>query len=402
MRNNHILVKENNIKLTNIVINLLLFLITLGCSQSTDLKDSLTSVSSEYTAKNAPPGLAISVIKDGSVFWSYSYGYADIENKVPLDTTIIMNIGSVSKTITTTAILQLWENGKLDLNADVNDYLNFTVRNPNYEDTSITVKHLLTHTSSINDSEAYQESYQCGASTISLSDWISNYFSVEGRYYSKEDNFHSWQPGEGYKYSNVAFGLLGLIVEEVSQQSFSEYCKENILTPLKMSNSAWFRKDIDTLKQSKQYTLVSEEKLENELASKLIKKQTGDFFELCNYSFYNYPDGLFKTTIQELSHFMIAMMNEGQYDNHQILNSSTVSEMLTLQVKNYDIQGLGWKKINYETFSFWGHSGRDPGVRTHMYFDPETGIGIILFQNNEGGTTIELFEEIYSMMIEKK
>lgn len=390
------------IKLLDIKINLIFLslLVVFGCSQNSELKDSLATMCSKYTAENIPPGLAISVIKDGSVFWSYSYGYSDIKNEDPFDKTVIMNIASVSKTITTTAVLQLWERGKLDLDTDINHYLDFTVRNPNYEDIPITVKQLLTHTASIADSEAYINSYQCGISTVSLSEWIRNYFKVDGRYYNKENNFHSWQPGGGYKYSNVAYGLLGLIVEEVSLQSFSDYCQENIFEPLKMNNSAWFRKDIDTLNQSKQYVLASKSNKDSESVSKLINGQVGDFYELCNYSFYNYPDGLFKTTIQELSHFMMAMMNEGQYDNHQILKPSTVEEALTLQVENYDIQGLGWKKINYENFSFWGHSGRDPGVRTHMYFDPKTSVGIILFQNNDEGTTIELIENIYSLMIE--
>ena len=381
------------------VLSIAIALLGFGCSSTVDMEESLTALASAYTAQNAPPGLAVSVIKDGRPFWSYTYGYADVEKEIPLDTTVIMNIGSVSKTITTTAVLQLWENGKLNLNEDVSEYLNFVVRNPNYEEEPITVKHLLTHTSSIKDSKAYQESYRCGASDVPLSEWIGNYFTVEGRYYSREDNFHEWEPGDGYKYSNVAYGLLGLIVEEVSGQPFSEYCAEKIFTPLEMHNSAWFRKDIDTSKQSKQYALRTKENQESAWMSKLIAKKAGEFYELCDYSFYNYPDGLFKTTIQELSHFMMVAMNEGQYGHHQILKPSTVKEMLTLQVENYDIQGLGWKKINYENFSFWGHSGRDPGVRTHMYFGPETGIGIILFQNNDEGTTIDLVEDIYSLMI---
>lgn len=98
---------------------------------------------------------------------------------------------------------------------------------------------------------------------------------------------------------------------------------------------------------------------------------------------------------------MIAVMNNGIHKEYQLLKTSTVSEMLTLQVRNLDIQGLGWKKINYEDFSYWGHSGRDPGVRTHMYFNTKTQIGIILFQNNDDGSTIKLVEKIYSKMLEK-
>ena len=167
-----------------------------------------------------------------------------------------------------------------------------------------------------------------------------------------------------------------------------------------MENSSWLMDDIDPSSRIKQYVKDTEENRNDEGLSKLKKIQTGDYFELCNYSFYNYPDGLFKTSVNELSRFMMAMMNQGKYQNSQVLKSSTVKEMLSLQVKNYDIQGLGWKKINYESFYFWGHSGRDPGVRTHMYFNPETQFGIILFQNNGEGSTIDLVENIYSLMFD--
>ncbi len=383
-----------------LLIFVLLFLVNESFSQSYEIKNSLDKISNEYTNRKKPPGLAITVIKDNKVFWSYKYGYSDIEKKTAMNSDLIMNIASVSKTITTTAILQLWERGAVNLDDDINKYLNFKVANPNHPKKIITIKQLLTHSSSITESVEYGNSYLCGDPVMPLSDWLKNYFDINGKFYNEENNFHPWKPGENYKYSNIAFGLLGLIVEEVSKQPFNEYCKKNIMLPLKMDNSSWFINDLDTSELVKQYAKASEDNRNSEWVSKLIKSQIEDYFELCNYSFYNYPDGLFKTTITELSHFMIAMMNEGKYNNHQILKPSTVSEMLTLQVKDYDIQGLGWKKINYGTFSFWGHSGRDPGVRTHMYFNPDTKIGIILFQNNGEGSTIKLVENIYSLIIE--
>ena len=120
---------------------------------------------------------------------------------------------------------------------------------------------------------------------------------------------------------------------------------------------------------------------------------------LCDYSFYNYPDGLFKSSVQQLSYFMLAMMNDGNHEGRQILKASTVAEMFNLQVEGNDVQGLGWKRLDYGDFAFWGHSGRDPGVRTHMYFNPENELGIILFQNNDEGRTIELLEKIYTLAI---
>lgn len=395
LKQNFIMILKNPI----VLFAILLFSLSNSFSQENQLKDSLNSMVSKYLDNNNPPGLALCVIKEGRFFWSNSYGFADIEKGIPMRTDIIMNIASISKTITITAVLQLWEKGALSLEDDVNEYLDFKVRNPNYPEVSITIKQLLTHSSSINDNEAYGDSYICGDPAVTLEDWISNYFKSNGKYYDEKNNFHAWKPSEAYKYSNVAYGLLGLIVEKISKQSFSEYCKANIMTPLGMNNSAWFIKDVDTLNQSKQYAKASKENKDNEWVSKLITKQVGDYFELCNYSFYNYPDGLFKTTITELSYFMMAMMNQGSFNKQQILKKTTVSKMLSLQLEENNTQGLGWKKINTETSYLWGHSGRDPGVRAHMYFNPETKVGVILFQNNGDGNTINLIKDINSLMI---
>ena len=203
-----------------------LFLVSKTSSQNSGIKSSLDEISNNYANENKPPGLTIKVIKGNKVFWSYNYGYSDLKERSVMSPDLFMNIASISKTITTTAILQLWESGELDLNDDVNKYLKFKVANPNHPEEPITIKQLLTHTSSIRESEEYGKSYLCGKPAVSLSDWIRNYFDPNGKFYSAESNFHAWKPGENYKYSNIAFGLLGLIVEEVSQVPFNTYCKK--------------------------------------------------------------------------------------------------------------------------------------------------------------------------------
>jgi CubicO group peptidase (beta-lactamase class C family) len=372
-----------------------------SCSSTASLENELDNIASAYTSKYKPPGLAVAVFQGEDPIWSYSYGYANLESKLPFSGNVVMNIGSVSKTITTTAVLQLWESGKLDLDADVNEYIDFSVRNPKHKDSLITVRHLLTHTSSIKDGKAYLESYKCGASAVSLYEWIRNYLSPEGRYYDAENNFYEWSAGADYNYSNIAYGLLGLLVEQVSNQEFEVYCQENIFSPLGMHDSSWFLSGIDRSKQAKQYALSTEDNENIDFMAKLISKEVDGYYELCDYSFHNYPDGLFKTSINQLAGFLQATINGGSLGAKQILKAETVAEMLSMQVEDNEIQGLGWKKVNYESVSFWGHSGRDPGVRTHMYFDPKSKIGIILFQNNDEGATLDLIEDIY-MIMERK
>ncbi len=380
------------------ILSLFLFSTNKCMSQENQLNNSLNSIISKYMDKNKVAGLSVSVIKNESIFWSNSYGYANIGKSIPMSVDAIMNIASISKTITAMAVLQLWERGQLDLDADINKYLAFKVRNPNFPETPITIRQLLTHTSSINDSKAYYESYACGDPVIDLPDWIKSYFESSGKYYDEKNNFHSWKPGEGYKYSNVAFGLLGFIIEEITKQPFSEYCKINIISPLGMNNSAWFIKDIDTLKQAKQYVKANRRNKKSEWISKLNSLQTDDYFQLCNYSFYNYPDGLFKTSVKELSYFLRAIMNQGAYNGERVLKKTTVSEMLSLQLEDNDRQGLCWKKAKHEPL--WGHSGSDPGIQTYMYFDHHAKMGIILFQNSGSGNAYKLVKNMYSLIVE--
>jgi CubicO group peptidase (beta-lactamase class C family) len=190
------------------------------------------------------------------------------------------------------------------------------------------------------------------------------------------------------------------MVEEISKQPFNEYCKTNIITPLGMNNSGWFIKEVDTLKQAKLYVKASRRNKINEWLGKLISKQTGDYFQLCNYSFFNYPDGLLKTSVKELSNFMIAIMDQGAYNGQQILEKATVSRMLTPQLEGNGLQGLGWKKIKSEPL--WGHGGSDPGIQTRMYFNPETNVGIILFQNTGRGNTFKLVKNMYSLIVDNE
>jgi CubicO group peptidase (beta-lactamase class C family) len=101
--------------------------------------DSADASIKKFMKAENVPGFATSVVKNGKVIWSRAYGHADISKKTAMSLDGIMNIGSVSKTFTTTAIMQLWEKGLIDLNADIKSYIGFNIRNPKYPDKPITV-----------------------------------------------------------------------------------------------------------------------------------------------------------------------------------------------------------------------------------------------------------------------
>lgn len=116
--------------------------------------DSIDTSIKNFIAGRKIPGFVACIVKDSTIIWSKSYGQADLQNNIRMSMDAIMNIGSISKTFTTTAAMQLWEKGQLDLNADINNYLGFKIRNPNYPDQPITISQILTHTSSIRDGKA--------------------------------------------------------------------------------------------------------------------------------------------------------------------------------------------------------------------------------------------------------
>jgi len=330
----------------------------------------------EIVVSNNPTGLASVVIKGDEIIWQCALGNANIESKTPMSIDRIMPIASISKTFTATATMQLWEQGLIDLKADVSEYVGFKVRNPKYPEVPISIQQILTHTSSISDNKFYDNSYTCGDPTIPLKDWVTGYLTPNGKYFSR-GSFLKTKPGEKYEYSNVAFGLLGYIVESVSKTPFNVYCKQNIFHPLGMEKTGWFIHEIDTNNYITQY---SEKWYPKHLGmGKLDKSADNKEVPLCVYSFPNYPDGLIRTSVRELSYFMTAFINDGTLNGKSILKKSTIDKMLTPQIEDNDWQGLCF----YRTDSLWGHSGGDPGVRTNMLFSRDQKHGYIAFENGQ-------------------
>ncbi len=127
------------------------------------------------------PGLSAILVARDKIIWEKAYGWADVDQKIPMRVDTVQNIGSISKTITATAVMQLWEKGRFGLDDDVGRYLSFTVRNPRFPDDPITFRQLLTHKSSIKDGPAYGQSYACGDPKIRLKEWIQGYLMPGGR-----------------------------------------------------------------------------------------------------------------------------------------------------------------------------------------------------------------------------
>jgi CubicO group peptidase (beta-lactamase class C family) len=291
--------------------------------------------------------------------------------------------------------MQLWERGKFKLDDDVNLYLPFKVRNPAFPDDPITIRQLLAHRSSIKDGKSYGKSYACGDPTISLKDWITEYFAPGGKYYDAKENFHTWKPGttkipRGPRaYTNVGYGLLGYLAEVLSGMDFAEYCQKHIFVPLGMTETGWHLADIDVSKHAIPYSYYREniKVLEDLDITSLLPRygkdkqpiKKGAFYPHCLYSFPNYPDGLIRTSVHDLSRFLRAYMNDGVFEEARILKQETIESMLS---DRHLGRGLCWYPQKYKGgIATWGHGGGDPGIATQMLFIPEEDIGVIVFFN---------------------
>ena len=176
------------------------------------------------------PGLAACIVEDGTVTWSHGYGHANLAHDRPATPDTIFMLASISKTVMAVAVMQAVEDGLLDLDADVNDALPFDVRNPRHPDTAITLRLLLTHTSSIRDDwPTIVPFYANGDSPIALGDYLRRYLKPDGDLYHAHRSYSAWLPGARYDYCNIAAALAGYLVESASGIPFDAWCDERIL-----------------------------------------------------------------------------------------------------------------------------------------------------------------------------
>jgi CubicO group peptidase (beta-lactamase class C family) len=324
-------------------------------------------------------GFAMATIDKNGVLWSSSRGYADLASQKPMTADTVLNVASISKTVTGTSLMMLVEQGKLDLDRDVNDYLPFTVRHPAHPDIPITTRQLLTHSSAISDREAiyYSETvYFPGADNpISLGEFVQAYLSVDGRYYAPE-NFAGYPPGVQSQYSNVAYGLAGYLVEVISGKPLNQFSAERIFKPLGMKSTGWMLSEIDPDQHARLYEWKSEESVPVEW-----------------YGLATWPDGGMRTSVADLSRFFAAMIGGGEFQGTRIMQEATVETMFQPQFLAGQVLEVVEDGENHQQAITWayrtgqsgdtavGHSGGDPGVTTHAYFFPDTGVGAILLVN---------------------
>ncbi|MGE5437423.1 MAG: serine hydrolase domain-containing protein [Syntrophothermus sp.] len=361
--------------LTSLLTVLFISANTFGQEKTTNLDEVDSYLNKTFKEQNFV-GLGACLIKENKIQWMKTYGYADREIKELLRNDNIFQLASLSKVFTAAAIMQLYEKGLFSLDDDINNYLPFSVRNPNFPDKPITFRMLLTHTASFDDLLPMGNKISLGVNgdcQTPLSEYVKELFVPGGKYYSI-DYFSKVEPGTKYLYSNISFSLLGYLVESIIKQDFSEYCKKNIFDPLNMTNTGWHLKDLDTNNIAYCY-------------GGRLTDTTAAYQKIVHFGLPGYPEGMLRTTMEDLSHFIIAILNDGRYDNYEILRPETVKLMLTPQgIKNIlsrsfpvDDIGITWHKVNVDGKTYYSMNGFSGSIFTNTMFSKENNTAIIYF-----------------------
>jgi CubicO group peptidase (beta-lactamase class C family) len=302
-------------------------------------------------------GAVVCVVKDGQVLFEKGYGYADREKKVPVSPTeTLFRPGSISKLFTWTAVMQLQEQGKLDLDRDVNDYLDFKI--PATYAQPITLRHLMTHTPGF--AEGNKELISTDAGHIEpLGAWLKGH--VPPRIFA---------PGTVPAYSNYGAALAGYIVERVSGKPFEQYVEENILQPLKMEHSSFRQplpKELGPL-MSKGYELGSG------------KAEDYEFIPAS-------PAGSMAVTADDISRFMLAHLGEGRWGEAQILRPETAKLMHAQQRTDHpqmNGMALGFYEESANGHRIIGHGGDTQWFHSDLHLMPDQQLGFFVSYNSQG------------------
>jgi CubicO group peptidase (beta-lactamase class C family) len=308
------------------------------------------------------PGIAVGVVEHGRVAYRQGFGFASLATRKPMTTETIFHTASVTKTFVATAVMQLVEQGKVNLDSSVYKYVPyFQLKDLRYQ--KITVRQMLTHSSGMPDVEDYEwdkPQYDEKA----LERYVKN-ISVDTLLFS---------PGAQFSYSNMAYEILGDLVSKAAHAAFEDYVSKYILTPLKMKNSTLFFPAVDTAN----------------LAAPYLSNDAGQV-ELSPFQPYNRshaPSSTLYSNIDDMNKWIIANLNRGNLNGVHILSNVSYSALWNPSVPMGSLPpygnafvGLSWFQVKPGLIKYVLHSGYDKGYQAFIALAPDKSAGIVLLAN---------------------
>lgn len=361
---------RRSISIALILLTALVFVLTgsrtasaqegLGPTDPAELEAFMDGWMAAQMTKNHVPGTVVVVVKAGEVLFAKGYGYADLETLTPVDPeTTLFRPGSVSKLFVWTAVMQLVEQGKLSLETDVNEYLDFNI--PATYPAPITLRTLMSHTPGFED--IGQDLFKLQPEAVpTLDTYLKTH--IPARVFA---------PGTMGAYSNYGTALAGYIVERVSGKPFEAYVEDHLFTPLGMTH-ATFRQPLPT-------HLAAD-------MSSAYNDVNGDYVKADFEYVVAYPAGSLSASALDMAKFMIAHLQNGRYGDTRILKEETAVQMHQ-QLYTADPRLAGMAYGFFEDFAngqrIISHGGDTILFHTGLFLIPEQDLGIFVSTNATGG-----------------
>lgn len=339
-------------------------------------------------------GLSVAVVKKGKIIYTHSFGLKNLETKEPLTDDCLFRIASISKSFSATSIMQLVEAGKLSLEDDFSNLIGFKVRNPLFPDSVITLRHVLSHRSSINDSQGY---FSLDAINPAKNpDWAKCY--------------NNYAPGTGYQYCNLNFNMVGTVIEKISGERFDQYVKHHVLDPLKLYGGY----AVDSLDKSRfaaiyEYNGDSARFIPSPGAYNPRSEEIASYVMGYSTPVFS-PTGGMKISAPDLAKYMTMHMNMGKYKGKRIISKQSAIQM---QTPLSEKEGYGLAIMTTEKLvpgkTLKGHTGSAYGLYSAMFFQPEEQWGIVVISNgcsqgySEGYNTVikETVRALYAGLLQQ-
>lgn len=322
------------------------------------------------------PGIAVVITNCKEILYSRGFGITNTDNAYPVSEKTIFHMASITKLLVATAIMQLAEKGIISINDKLVSYIpNIFIKDSRYN--NITIFHLLSHTSGIPDCVDYsweQPEYDRNA--------LKRYV------YSMENEQLLFQPGERFYYSNIAYEILGYLIEIVSEKEFEAYIDEYILIPLDMQDSTLLYRD----KQNKNLAAPHTKNHEKRVV----------LSQIYPYNRAHAPSSTLTSNAVDMSKWAIMNLNKGIFNGKRILQEVSYEQMwrfVTYIKGEQEKIGLGWFISKHNNFSMFGHDGNDIGFKTSFGIIPEKDLSVGIFANIDSISTRRMMRSIFDILI---
>ncbi len=375
-------------------------LVTVGCQsrQASPLppSDALTNSLQNIVQQHQLMGMAVLVLAGGEMVYQKGFGYANLELQTPVTPDTKFRIASISKLVTTIAIMQLAEQELVDLDRDVSTYLDWELKHPVFPGLPITLRQLLSHRSGIRDGTGYGRFIE-DMHTSRLD--IKELFLESGAYYSGD--MYQTAPGSYFNYCNAAWGIIASVIEKVTGQTFDYYCRQNIFKPLALTSS-YNVQDLNLTQLATLYRFKDghwEAQVDNYRKNPPAPLMYERYKPGKNGIIYA-PQGGARCSVNDLGVLAKTLLNDGVWETHRLLKKSSIETMTSPQWqfdgKNgntangfFQAYGLGTHILTakdstdviFPGRTLVGHPGEAYGLISDIYLEPATGTGLIFITN---------------------